>query len=173
MEKVAAEKLEAEADTIVLLFIKSKILEHVEVEMNDALGFVARMRKFSFGQRARDGKKAIRYTLHRGDNDDDVRGLGSRANESCGVQHALGPKQRGAAELQGDNGLIGDLASAIASERKGFDETAIRCHFFLQVFRAHHIRSWFPLERLWRGFKRRNPPPGSLLAVGSKLFLTC
>src|SRR6266849_1425975 len=27
-----------------------------------------------------------------------------------------------------------------------------------------------PLERLWRGFKRRNPPPGSLLAVGWKLF---
>jgi hypothetical protein len=28
-----------------------------------------------------------------------------------------------------------------------------------------------PLERLWRGPKRRNPPPGSLLAVGWKLFL--
>src|ERR1700674_5097733 len=27
-----------------------------------------------------------------------------------------------------------------------------------------------PLERLWRGLKRRNPPPGSLLAVGWKLF---
>ena len=75
----------------------------------------------------------------------------SRANETCGVQHALGPKQRGAAELQGDNGLIGDLASAVAGERKGFDETAICRHFFLQVFRAHDIRSWFPLERLWRG----------------------
>ena len=34
----------------------------------------------------------------------------SRADEAGGVQHALGPKQRGAAELQGDNGLIGDLA---------------------------------------------------------------
>ena len=30
---------------------------------------------------------------------------------------------------------------------------------------------WPPLERLWRGLKRRNPPPGSLLAVGWKLFL--
>src|SRR6266700_4023799 len=29
---------------------------------------------------------------------------------------------------------------------------------------------WQPLERLWRGLKRRNPPPGSLLAVGWKLF---
>src|ERR1700674_3049849 len=27
-----------------------------------------------------------------------------------------------------------------------------------------------PLERLWRGLKRRNPPPGSLPAVGWKLF---
>src|SRR6266550_1900897 len=27
-----------------------------------------------------------------------------------------------------------------------------------------------PLERLWRGLKRRNPPPGLLLAVGWKLF---
>jgi hypothetical protein len=27
-----------------------------------------------------------------------------------------------------------------------------------------------PLERLWRGLERRNPPPGSLLAVGWKLF---
>src|SRR5882762_10139984 len=27
-----------------------------------------------------------------------------------------------------------------------------------------------PLERLWKGLKRRNPPPGSLLAVGWKLF---
>src|SRR6267143_2385558 len=31
-------------------------------------------------------------------------------------------------------------------------------------------RRFQPLERLWRGLKRRNPPPGSLLAVGWKLF---
>src|SRR5260370_20524770 len=30
-----------------------------------------------------------------------------------------------------------------------------------------------PLERLWRGVKRRNPPPGSLLAVGWELFFSC
>jgi hypothetical protein len=29
---------------------------------------------------------------------------------------------------------------------------------------------FYPLERLWRGLKRRNPPPGSLPAVGWKLF---
>lgn len=28
-----------------------------------------------------------------------------------------------------------------------------------------------PLETLWKGLKLRNPPPGSLPAVGSKLFL--
>ena len=28
-----------------------------------------------------------------------------------------------------------------------------------------------PLEAFWRGSKLRNPPPGSLPAVGSKLFL--
>src|SRR6202165_5460317 len=33
--------------------------------------------------------------------------------------------------------------------------------------RGHHS---VPLERLWSGLKRRNPPPGSLLAVGWKLF---
>ncbi len=90
VKKIAAEKLEAAADTVVLLFTEMKILKHIEVEMDDALGFVARVGKLSVGERARDGEQTIGDPFHRGDNDDDVRGLRSRADEACGVQHALG-----------------------------------------------------------------------------------
>jgi len=49
MEKIATEKLKAAANTLVLFIREQKILKHVEVEMNDAFGFIARMRQFSIG----------------------------------------------------------------------------------------------------------------------------
>src|SRR5271167_2144017 len=72
MEKIAAKKLEAEADAVVLLFTKPKILEHAEVEMDDALGFIARTRKIVFGESARNGQETIGNALHRGNHDDDI-----------------------------------------------------------------------------------------------------
>jgi hypothetical protein len=105
VEKVAVEELEDAPDAVFLVFRELEIVKHIEVEMNDAFGFRASMRKFAFGEKARDGEKPVGDALHRGDNDDYVCGLCSSANEAGGMQHALGAKQGGAAKFQCHNGI--------------------------------------------------------------------
>jgi hypothetical protein len=85
VEKIAAEKLEAAADAVVLLFAKLKILQRIEVEMDYAFGFIARVGQLAIGKRARDGEQAVRDALHGGDHDDDAGILGSHADEAGSV----------------------------------------------------------------------------------------
>ena len=72
-------------------------------------------------------------------------------DEIRGVQHALGPEQRTAAEFQGNDGSAGALpldrywrpSSGILqrSNREMFNCAAFSGHFFLHVFGTHDIRS--------------------------------
>jgi hypothetical protein len=150
-----------------------KILKHVEVEMNDPFGFITRMGTLSFDEGARDGEQTVGGALHRRHNDDHVCAPRSRADKVRGMHHALGSEQRAAAKLEGDDTLVSACLPNARGDSKSPSKGSFRFHIFLHVFGTHDIRSWFPLERLWRGFKRRNPPPSSLQAVGWKLFLTC
>jgi len=95
------------------------------------------------------------------------------------VEHAIGAEKRTPAKLEGDS-VAAPLADPAGVKhwmvRRG--GAGFACYIFLKVLEIHDLRSWLlfpvlPLERLWRGLKRRNPPPGSLLAVGWKLFLAC
>jgi hypothetical protein len=89
VEKIAAEKLETPEDTVVLLFTELQILKDVEVQMDEALGFIAGVRKFSFGEGTRDGEQTISDALHCGNHDDDVGILRGLADQASGVQHSI------------------------------------------------------------------------------------
>jgi len=103
VEQIAAKELELASDAIVFLGRELEILEHAEVKMDEAFGFVASVSKLSIGKSAGDGQEAVGDTLHRGDDDGDIRGAGGGAYQTGGVQHALGTQQRGAAKFKGDN----------------------------------------------------------------------
>ena len=118
MEKIAAEKLKTAADAIVLLFAELQILEDIEVEVDEALGFVARVGKFSMGESLRDGEQAIGDALHRGDYDDDAGVFRSLADQAGGVQHSFGTEQRAAAKLECNDILV----SACLGGARGNDE---------------------------------------------------
>jgi hypothetical protein len=67
------------------------------------------------------------------------------------VQHSLGPKQRTAAEFQGNDGSAGafrwiatggrQVAFFNRSNREMFNGAVFSGHFFLHVFGTHDIRS--------------------------------
>jgi hypothetical protein len=111
VQQVTTEELKNAADAILLSFAELKILQHIKVEMNDTFGFIPSVGMLALGEEAREGEKPIRDALHRGDNDDDVRGLDCRADEIGGVQHALGSKQGAASKFQ-RNDLFGGLVEA-------------------------------------------------------------
>ena len=99
VEKIAAEKLETASDTVMLLFAELKILQHMEVVKDNALGFIASVGVLSFGKRTGDREQTIGDALHSGDHDNDAGIPGGCAHQTCGVQHALGSHQRAAAKL--------------------------------------------------------------------------
>jgi hypothetical protein len=72
VEEVASEELDHAANAILLLFANLEILEHIQVEMDDAFGFITSVGELAFGKEARDREKTIRDGLHRRDDDDDV-----------------------------------------------------------------------------------------------------
>jgi hypothetical protein len=117
VEKIATKKLQTATDAVVGLLNKLKILKHVEVQMNYAFGFIARLGKPSFSESSRDGEKMIGDTLHRRDHHNRIGVFDSRTDQTGGVQQALGSKQRAAAELQGDNILLG----ASRAVTRGYD----------------------------------------------------
>jgi hypothetical protein len=84
------------------------------VERQNEFGFAAGVGKLSINESSRDGQKMIGDTLHSGDDHGDMRRQRSGANETRGVEHAIGTEKRGAAELESDDvsGLLEDPAGA-------------------------------------------------------------
>ena len=57
MQQVMTEELKNAADEILLFFAELKILQHIEVEMNDTFGFIPSVGMLALGEEAR-GKEA-------------------------------------------------------------------------------------------------------------------
>jgi hypothetical protein len=83
--------------------IERQFAKYVVMEAKERLGFGAGAHVLAVRQELRDGQQAIRDTLHRRDDHDDLRCLRYRPDQAGGVKHSLGTEQRSAAELKGDN----------------------------------------------------------------------
>src|SRR5690348_14829586 len=158
MQKVAAEKLQAAADTLVGLFVEAKFVKHIEMKMKQGFGLGSRARKIAVGERAGDTEQAVGDALHSGDDHDDVRGLRGGAGQRGGVEHSLGPEQRRAAKLKGDHRLMKwrrhrACAKRVKARRHAATRKKRGGNFFLHGFGTHDFRSWLPRECLWRGVK--------------------
>jgi len=78
-------------------------VKHVEVKVQDELGFAAGVREFAIGKSPRDGKEVIGDALHGGDDHGDAGCLRGVANEARGMEHAFRAEKRTAAKLEGDD----------------------------------------------------------------------
>ena len=87
------------------------------VKTEQGFGIGTRALILPFGEKLRDGQKAIGDALHRGEENDNVRAASDRLHQSRGVQHALSTEQRGAAELEGDESLGDCEAVRVTHER--------------------------------------------------------
>ena len=91
------------ADAKAAVLVEKQVVKHVEVKVQDELGFAAGVREFGIGKSARDGKKMIGDPLHRGDDHRDGECLRGGANEAGGMEHASRTEKRTAAKLEGDD----------------------------------------------------------------------
>jgi len=90
-------------------------VKHIEVKIQDELGFASGMRELAIGESASDRKKMIGDPLHGGDDHGDSGCLDGGTDEARRMEHAVRTKKRAAAKLEGDNvsGLLGCPAGAI------------------------------------------------------------
>jgi len=86
-----------------LLFVELQIVKHIEVQIQDELGFVASVSEFAARERPSNGKEMVGDALHGGDNHDDMGRPGGGPNEARGVEHAVRTEKRTAAELESDD----------------------------------------------------------------------
>jgi hypothetical protein len=103
MKQIAAQELQLAADAKATVLVEKQIVKHVEVKVQDELGFAATVREFAIGESASDGKKMISDALHGGDDHGDAGCLRGGANEACGMEHAFRTEERTAAKLEGDD----------------------------------------------------------------------
>jgi hypothetical protein len=117
-------------------------VKHVEVKVQDELGFAAAVREFAIGKSARDGKKMIGDALHRRDDDSDLGGGCGAADETRGVEHPRRTEQRAAAKFEGDDiqRPRANYAGAAIAVRQRCGDT-FRRDFFVYIFEAHDLRS--------------------------------
>ena len=73
VEKIASQELQLAADAKVIAFPEAQILKHIEMKIEDELGFAASVRKFAIGKSTGNREKVIGDALHSGNNDGDVR----------------------------------------------------------------------------------------------------
>jgi hypothetical protein len=95
--------LQLSADAKATVLVEKQIVKHVEVKVQDELGFAAGVREFGIGKSPSDGKKMIGDALHGGDDYGDAGCLRGGANEACGMEHTAGTEERTAAKLEGDD----------------------------------------------------------------------
>src|SRR4029077_18873519 len=138
MKKVACQELQLAADAKVIVVSELQIVKHVEVKIQDEFGFAAGVGEFAFGKRAGDGEEMIGDTLHGGDDDGDAGSLRGGADETCGMEHAIGAEKRAAAELERDDvaGMLEDPAGGMhAMVQSG--GAAFAYDIFLNIFETH------------------------------------
>jgi len=103
MNKISAQVLQLAAHAKVRVLVEMEIVKHAEVKIQKEFGFAAGMREFAINERASDGEKMIGDALHGGDDHGDAGSLRGGANETRGMEHAIGAKKRAAAELEGND----------------------------------------------------------------------
>src|SRR2546430_1327361 len=119
----------------------------------------------------------VRDALHRGDTHGPPGSFGRFSPQPGCMDHAFGAQQRAAANLECHYFAATLTDSAAIKRLAGPCGGALSCCLFGYVFLVHDLRSCLipspAAGASLEGFKRRNPPPGSLPAVGWKLFLAC
>jgi hypothetical protein len=103
VEKIVPQELKLAADAEILIVREVQIVENIEMETEDDFGFAAGVGELAIGEGASDGQKMIGDALHGGDDHGDVGSLRCRANEACGMEHAVRAKKRAAAKLAGED----------------------------------------------------------------------
>jgi len=89
VKKIAAEELQFAADAKVIVVAEMEIVKHVEMKIEDELGFTAGVREFAIGESAGNGEKMIGDALHGGNDDDDTGGLRGGVDKTGGMEHAF------------------------------------------------------------------------------------
>ncbi len=103
MKKVASQELQLAADAEAFLVAELQIVKHIEVKIQNQLGFVAGMRELAARESASNGKEMVGDALHGGDDHGDIGCLRRGANEACGMEHAVSTEKRTAAKLESDD----------------------------------------------------------------------
>ncbi len=89
VKQIASQELQLAADAEVIVLVELQIVKHIEVEIQEELGFAAGVREFAIGECTSNGKKMIGDALHGGDDHGDAGRLRGGANESRGMEHAV------------------------------------------------------------------------------------
>src|SRR5260370_293125 len=95
VKQIAAQELQLAADTKAIMFTELQIMKHIEVKVQDELGFAAGGREFAIGKSARGGKQMIGGALHGGGDHGDGGGLRRGASTDPGSGHSLLSRSRG------------------------------------------------------------------------------
>jgi hypothetical protein len=103
VEKVTSQELQLAAHAKAFLLAELQIVEHIEVKIQEKLGFVASVGEFTAGKRPRNGKEMVSDALHGGDDHGDTGQPGGGSNEACGMEHAVRTEKRTAAKFEGDD----------------------------------------------------------------------
>jgi hypothetical protein len=89
VKKIASQELQLASDTKAIVFTEAQIVKHIEVQIEDELGFAACMREFAICESASNGQKMIGNALHGGNDDSNTGVLRGGVNEARGMEHAL------------------------------------------------------------------------------------
>src|SRR5260370_6046456 len=109
MKKVASQELQLAANAKAFLVAELQIVKHIEVKIQNQLGFVAGMRELAARESSGNGKEMVGDALHGGDDHRDIGCLRGGTNQARGVEHAGRTPKRNAAKLDSDvvQGLFG------------------------------------------------------------------
>src|SRR5437588_11421801 len=99
VEKIPPQKLQLVAHAKAIVFGELQIVKHIEVKIQDELGFMAGVGRFAAGERPRNGKEMVGDALHGGDNHGDIGRSRGGLNKARSMEHAVRAEKRTAAEL--------------------------------------------------------------------------
>jgi hypothetical protein len=103
VEKITPQELQLMAHAKIVVVAEVQIMKHIEVQIEDELGFTAGVREFAIGESTSNGKKMIGDAFHGRDDHGDVGGLRSGADKTRSMEHAVRTEERRTPKLEGDD----------------------------------------------------------------------
>jgi hypothetical protein len=143
MKQVAAEELKFAADAESIFFVEMQVVKNVEMKIEDGLRFPASVGELSASKCLSNREKPIGNAFHGGDDYGDAGRPRGRADETRGMEHAVGAEKRAAAKLKRDDFLRLRPRGFLVHRGAPFCGAAFREYFFLNVFETHDPGSWF------------------------------